>query len=141
MDVTSLQPGDRVIDLASLARTAGMLSGMATGVPVTWLAAGGWVLPLVLGVAGAGAGRMVGYFLGRLRYAQGGKRVVAKRGVTSLQATLNAALSSSVTAAITVWLGCLTVLGGPAPSLHTGAICLLVGIITGVALGVAACRP
>jgi len=117
-----------------------MLSGMATGVPVTWLATGGWVLPLVLGVAGAIAGRMVGYLLGRFRYAQDGKRAVAKRGVTSLQATLNAALSSSVAAAIAVWLGCLTVLGGPAPSIHTGAICLLIGMITGVALGVAACR-
>jgi len=117
-----------------------MLSGMATGLPVAWLATGEWILSVALGVAGAAAGRIVGYLLGRLRYTQGGRRVVAKRGSVSLQATLNAALSSSVTAALAVWLGCLTVLGGPAPSLHTGAICFFVGIVTGVALGVAACR-
>jgi hypothetical protein len=57
--------------------------------------------------------------------------VVVKNGPSAQQATIAAALSASIPA----WLGCLTILGGPAPSLVTGAACLLAGVLTGILLG------
>lgn len=140
MDSRALQPGDRVIDLTSVARMSGMLSGLVTGVLVTWLATGEIGRALAFGVIGAIGGGIVGRLLGRVRYMTGGQRVVVKHGPSALQVTTAAALSASLPAAILVWLGCLTILGGPAPSLATGAICLLAGIVTGVLLGRAASR-
>ncbi len=66
--------------------------------------------------------------------------MVAKRGPYAPQVTIAAALSASLPAAIVVWLGCLTILGGPVPSLQIGAACLLSGILTGGFLGFAASR-
>ena len=140
MESQAIQSGDRVIDLASLARTAGMVSGLVTGFLVTWLATGEVGRALALGVAGAVGGRIAGRILGRVRYTTGGRRVVVKRGPSAPQATIAAALSASIPAAIVVWLGCLAILGGPVPSLQTGAACLLSGILTGAFLGFAASR-
>ncbi|HYL79387.1 MAG TPA: hypothetical protein VEU07_01160 [Candidatus Acidoferrum sp.] len=140
MDTHALQPGDRVIDLTSVARMSGMVSGLVTGVLVTWLAGGEIGRALALGVIGAIGGGIVGRLLGRVRYLKDGRRMVVKHGPSALQATTTAALSASLPAAILVWLGCLTILGGPAPSLATGAGCLLAGILSGVILGRAASR-
>jgi hypothetical protein len=140
MSPETIRPGDRVIELAPLARTAGFASGLFAGILVTALAAGGPGLAMAFGGAGAVCGGIVGHILGRLRYRQGGSRLVVKRGPSSLQIALTAALSTSLPAAIVVWLGCLTVLGGPAPSLLTGAACLVSGVLTGVALALAASR-
>lgn len=118
----------------SLARTAGTISGLFAGFLVTWLATG------EIGRALALAGGIAGRILGRVRYTTDGRRMVVKHGPSARQATITAALSASLPAAILVWLGCLTILGGPAPSLATGAACLLTGIVTGVLLGSAASR-
>jgi hypothetical protein len=140
VDLRTLQPGDRVIDLTSVARLSGVISGLVTGGLVTWLATGemGWTL--ALGVIGGIAGWIAGRLLGRVRYMTDGRRMVVKYGPSARQATTTAALSASLPVAILVWLGCLTILGGPAPSLATGAACLLTGIVTGVLLGSAASR-
>ncbi len=140
MDTPQLQPGDRVIDLSMLAQTAGIVSGLMTGMLVVWLATGEVGRALALGVVGAIGGGIAGRILGRVRYVTGGRRAVVKRGPSALPAATSAALSSSLPAAILVWLGCLTILGGPAPSLATGAAGLLGGITTGVILGRAAAR-
>ena len=132
-------PGtSRVIDLTSLARTAGLVSGLATGFLVTWLATGAIGRALGLGAAGAIAGAVLGRVLGRIRYSKEGRRIVVPHGPHALQYTIAAALSASLPAAILVWLGCLTFLGGPAPSLITGLASLLAGVATGVFLGRAA---
>jgi len=140
MDPQSTESGVRVIDLTSLARTAGGVSGLVTGFLVTWLTTGEIGRAVVLGVVGAVGGGIAGRILGRIRYTTEGRRVAVKRGPSSVQATITAALSASLPAAILVWLGCLTILGGPAPSLATGAASLLAGILTGVFLGRAASR-
>ena len=121
MDSQSIEPGVRVIDLTSLARTAGGVSGLVTGFLVTWLATGEIGRAVVLGMVGAVGGGIAGRILGRIRYTTEGRRVAVKRGPSSVQATITAALSASLPAAILIWLGCLTILGGPAPSLATGA--------------------
>ena len=140
MDSLTVQPGDRVIDLTSLAKTAGMISGLVAGFLVTWLATGEIGRALALAVVGAIGGRIAGRILGRVRYTTDGRRMVVKHGPSARQATITAALSASLPAAILVWLGCLTILGGPAPSLATGAVCLLTALVTGVLLGSAASR-
>jgi hypothetical protein len=140
MDPQTIQPGDRVIDLASLTRTAGMVGGLFTGLLVTWLATGAVTAALAFGLVGAIGGGVVGRLLGKLRYTQDGHRMVVKRGPAALQVTMTAALTTSLPSAIAVWLGCLTLLGGPIPSLQTGAICLATGVLTGVLLGYAASR-
>jgi len=134
------QPGDRVIDLTSLARTAGWVSGLITGGLVTWLASSQPALAVAFGLIGAVAGWIVGRVVGRVRYTAEGRRMVAKRGPAAMHVTITTALSASLPAAILVWLGCLTALGGPAPSLGTGTACLAVGLLTGIFLGRAASR-
>jgi hypothetical protein len=140
MDPKVIQPGDRVIDLASLARTAGMISGLVTGLLVAWLATGALTAGVAFGFGGAIGGRVLGRLLGKLRYTQAGHQIVVKRGPAALQATMTAALTTSLPSAIMIWLGCLTLLGGPAPSFQTGGICLVAGVFTGVLLGLAASR-
>jgi hypothetical protein len=140
MDSLSTQSGVRVIDLTSLSRTAGLVSGLVTGFLVTWLVTGEIGRAVVLGVAGAVGGAIAGRIVGRFRYTTGGHRVAVKRGPSSVQATITVALSASLPSAILAWLGCLTILGGPAPSLATGAASLLAGVLTGVFLGRAASR-
>ena len=135
-----IQPGDRVIDLASLARTSGVGGGLAAGILVTWIATGGLAYTLALGVVGALGGGIAGWLLGRLRYTTHGRRVVVKHGPSARHATVSAALSASLAGAIVAWLGCLTILGGPAPLPLTGIACLFAGILAGVILGSAASR-
>jgi hypothetical protein len=140
MSAEPLRPGDRAIDLASLARTAGWVSGLATGALVAWYATGQVALAVAFGLIGAGGGGIVGRILGRVRYTPEGRRLVVKRGPAALQITITTALSASLPAAILVWLGCLTILGGPAPTLGTGAAALAAGVLTGILLGRAASR-
>jgi hypothetical protein len=134
----ALQTGDRVIDLTSVARNAGLAAGALTGLLVTWIVTGEPGRTLVFAAGGAIAGGIAGRLLGRIRYVKGGRRQVVKLGPAALQTLVTAGLSASVPVAILVWLGCLTVLGGPAPSLLTGAACLFSGVCSGIVVGRAA---
>jgi hypothetical protein len=140
MEAQAIQSGDRVIDLASLARTAGAVGGLVAGFLVTWLATGEIGRALAFGAMGLVGGGLMGRLLGRFRYTADGRRMVVKHGPAARPATVAAALSASLPGAIVAWLGCLTILGGPAPSALTGAASLVAGVLTGVLLGVAATR-
>ncbi len=135
-----LSPGDRVIDLATIARNAGLCAGGLTGLVVTRLAIGDFGRAVAFGFIGAILGGMLGYVVGRARYVTEGKHHVVKVGPTAMKTLVTAGLSTSIPVAIVTWLACLTVLGGPAPSLETGAACLTSGVLSGLAIGRIASR-
>lgn len=134
----TLQPGDRVIDLTSIARNAGLAAGALTGLLVTWIVTGEPGRTLVFALTAGIIGGIAGRLWGRVRHVVGGRRQVVKVGPAALPTLVTAGLSTSVPVAILAWLGCLTVLGGPAPSLLTGAACLFSGVCSGIVVGRAA---
>ncbi len=135
-----LSPGDRVIDLTTIARNAGLCAGGLTALLVTRLAIGDLGRTLAFGLVGAIVGGMVGHIMGRIRYTTDGRHHVVKLGPTALKTLVTTGLSTSIPVAIVVWLACLTIIGGPAPSLETGAACLTSGVLSGLVIGRIASR-
>jgi hypothetical protein len=135
-----LRPGDRVVDLATLVRTAGAASGALTGLLVAWLTGVGSLASLALVAAAVIGGGGVGHALGLLRFVAQDRRSVVQQGAAGSRAAIDACLSASVPVAVLGWLGGALAVGPYASPLAAGALCLLSGLLVGVCLAVLATR-
>jgi len=111
MTESELQPGDRVIALASCARGAAVLAGaVAAGITV-WLTNHILSSTALSAVGGAFWGYLVGFLVSRALFpATQGNVVVIKVGQGSLPQTLKAAVFSAVPASVLVSLLCALVM-------------------------------
>jgi hypothetical protein len=131
MTPQGLNPGDRVVDLAGLVRSAALSTGAVSAAWVVWLVRGSWFTSLAALLIGAAVGFLVAEIVSRARYRRGENTMVVKVGRDSLGATLAAGLAGGVTTAIVV--GCAAVL-----LFGTGSAALWFGVAltSGVVLGV-----
>ncbi|SRR6266851_1926024 len=130
---TGLQPGDRVIAIAALAQTAGLLGGSFGAAWTSWGAkrTTGTVIMSLLG--GAVLGFVVGILTGlALHPTPAGYSFVVKHGVASLSETLPAATLASCVAAIVSSVGISVLLKNAATS-SLGA-CAILGVSVGAVL-------
>ena len=126
--INELQPGDRVVALASCARAAALIVGAVAAGTTVWLAKHRASLTALSAVCGAVLGFFIGLVISRLLFpATQGNVVVVKVGSASLPQTIKAALGAALPVAIIVSTLCslLTrsaILTGMWPSLAAGAV-------------------
>ena len=129
-----LHPGDYVIALNALAKTAGILGGAIAAVWTSWSVK----RSKRIAVAGLLVGAVLGFFVGTitalfLHPASAGHVVVVKRGAASLSSTLTSAIVASTAAAILSRIGMAALLRKP--SRVPVFACARVGVGVGIALG------
>jgi hypothetical protein len=131
----ALNPGDKVIDLAGAARTASLVSGVASGV------ISGWIMKHSLITAGGGIvlGAVLGWFLGSrlgklLFPAPPGRVTIAKWGPSSLPLTLKGNIVSSLVTSVVI---CAMAALIPNTDIKTIAgISIIASILIGVILAI-----
>ena len=111
-----LQPGDRVVELAALSRSAGGFSGLISIAIIVFFGLGSWTFTAAGALAGAVGGYIVGSVVGILLFpSPDGQVFIVKHGPESLASSLKAALVSSfavsVIAALVAWCGFPNALG------------------------------
>lgn len=134
MKRADLNPGDRVVELAALAVSAGVATGAIAGACVlgfierSWLgAAGGFC-------AGAVAVLLIAQPLARSLYRTGDDTTVVKVGSESLRATIPAGLVGGVAAGVTVALLAVLSLGAVSLAVPVFGIAIACGAVLGIAL-------
>lgn len=133
MPQPELQPGDRVIELAALTRSAALLTGAVVSGILAWLTKHSALLCLGLAVAGAVVGGLMGTMMGRLLFpATTGHVAVVTVGRSSWPSTLKAAVPSALLVSALITLGVWTMPIGQRPALIMTALC------TGAAIGLGA---
>jgi hypothetical protein len=131
MPPQGLNPGDRVVDLAALVRSAALSTGAASAAWVVWLVRGSWFTSFAALLIGAALGCLVAEIVSRARYRRGGNTTVVKVGSGSLGPTIAAGLAGGVTTAIVVGCAALLLFGTGNAALWFG-----VALASGVVLGV-----
>jgi hypothetical protein len=105
MPPQGLNPGDRVVELAALAVTAAVATGMVAGPWTIWLIKKNWLASVGALVASAVIGFAMGQLLAQLLYrTPGGNTTVIKVGSASLSATISAGLSGGIATAVAIAL-------------------------------------
>lgn len=103
MPLQGLTPGDRVVELAGLVRSAAIISGSVTGAWVVWLIKTNWLVSLGALFAGATIGFVVAQIVARMLYRTAdGQTVVVRVGGASLTSTIPAGLAGGVPTAVLV---------------------------------------
>jgi hypothetical protein len=88
-----LNPGDRVVELASLAISAAVATGAVASAWILWLIKKSWVISAGALIAGGVIGFLVGQLVGRVFYRTGGNTTVVKVGSAALPSTIPAGLA------------------------------------------------
>jgi hypothetical protein len=105
MSNTTLNPGDKVVDLAGLVRSSAMVTGALTLPLALWILEQDivWIVSAV--AAGGALGFLLGALLGRLFFsAPGGQVWIVKLGPGALPLALKAALNGGVCVGILIGL-------------------------------------
>ena len=91
------KPGDKVVNLAVLARTTGLIIGAITAAYTTWMAKNSVPLSGIALVMGATVGFFVGLLTGRILFpASKGYVITIKAGVSSLRSSLLSTMTSAI---------------------------------------------
>lgn len=131
MPPQGLTPGDRVVDLAGLVRSAALGTGAVSAACVTWLAGKGWLTSLAALLIGAALGYLVAEVISRARYRRGGNTTVVKVGGGSLVSTVSAGLAGGIATAIVVACVALLLFGVN----NHAALWFGIALASGVTLG------
>ncbi|MBI2491182.1 MAG: hypothetical protein HYV94_03635 [Candidatus Rokubacteria bacterium] len=131
MTPQGLRPGDRVIDLAGLVRSAALGTGAVSAAWGAWLVRGSWLTSLAALLIGAGLGYIVAEVVSRVLYRRGDNTTVVKVGLGSLGSTIPAGLAGGLATAIIVALVALLPFGADGHA----ALWFGVSLASGVALG------
>ena len=132
MTNVSLQPGDRVVELAGVAKTVSIVSGATACGVTTWLSKRSWFFTAPAIVIGIICGIVLGFLVSRLLYKpSGGMTTVVKTGPASLPKTLFAGIVAVTITSLSIALCTAAVFSWPifAATLTS----LLCGIFIGVA--------
>ena len=98
-----LNPGDKVVALASAACTAAIVAGGVAGALSVWIARHKPLLSTVALLGGAVTGWIVGTLVGRIMFpATGGNVVIAKADPASLPITLKGNLAATLLTGLVV---------------------------------------
>jgi hypothetical protein len=132
-----LNPGDKVIALASAATTAAIISGAAAGAIAVWLVKHEVLAAIGGFVGGAVLGGIVGMLVGRLVFpATDGNVTITKWGPSSLPLTMKGNIFASVAVSLLV-CGLMAVFGKAemktiaAPSIGTSiALGMILALLT-----------
>ncbi len=127
-----LSPGDRVVDLAALVRSAALGTSAVSAAWVAWLVRGGWLTSLAALLIGAALGYLVAEIVSCVRYRRGANTTVVKVGIDSLVSTIPAGLAGGIPTAIVVAFVALLLFGAD----NHAALLFGVSLASGVALGV-----
>lgn len=127
-----LSPGDRVVDLAGLVRSAALGTGAVSAAWVTWLIRNSWLASLAALLLGAALGYIVAEVVSRVCYRRGGNTTVVKVGRRSLVSTIPAALTGGIPTAIVVAFVATLLVGADGHA----ALWFGVSLVSSVALGV-----
>lgn len=129
---SGFEPGDRVIDLRAVTRSAGLISGLITTPLAAWLAAWSWGGCALALLVGAGTGLIIGVIAGRIGIrTPPDHTLVTRPGVPALKLTLQASLWGSLAVGGLVAVASLL---GPGGMVAAG-ISITVGVAIGVGVG------
>jgi hypothetical protein len=107
-----LKPGDKVVELAAVVRSAACLTGAVAAASLLWLIAGNQLLSAGGLMAGSAAGYIVAQAIARLGYRSAtGQTAVVKAGVGAFPAALLAGLAGGLSTAILVALLAVGIFG------------------------------
>ena len=135
MPPSELQPGDKVIELAALARSSAMITGAVLLEVIAWLLKLSVLLCFATLVAGAVVGWFIGMIVGKCLYpVTTGNAVVVKTGGASLPAAFKAALPGALLVSLGAGLGFCSLITGP--HLIIVAIAVGIGAIIGIISGI-----
>jgi len=132
MTTEGLNPGDRVVDLAALAVSAGVITGAVAGAWLVWLIKKSWLISAGAFVAGAVIGFAVGQLMGRILYRSGENTTVVKVGSASLSATIPAGIAGGVVTAFSITLIAMLIFGARSQTLSLLGVAIACGIVLGV---------
>ena len=134
MTHSELQPDDKVIELAALARSSAMITGAVLLEIAAWLIKLSFILCFAALVVGAVAGWLVGMIVGKCLYpAIAGRTVIVEAGRSALPATFKAALPSALLVSIGAGLGFCSMVTGP--HLIFMAVAIGIGAVLGIVSG------
>ena len=103
MSSPGLSAGDKVVDLARLARSSSLLAGAVASAASVWILKHSVLWSLTALVSGAAAGLALGWFLGRVSFPAGdGEVLVVRLGPGALPVALKAGLTGGVCSGIVV---------------------------------------
>ena len=132
MTETGLNPGDRVIELAGLTRSAAVIASVISSGVVVWIAKHKAGVTVACVVGSAAIGYAVGFVVAKVLFpAEGGYAIVTKVGPYSLPLTLKGGITAAIAASVVTSILCSLVIKsgitvGLWPSL---GIDLVVGIV------------
>lgn len=133
MPPQGLNPGDRVVELAALLRSAAVATGALAGAWLLWVLKKSWVASLGALAGGAALGFVVGHVLARILYRTAeGNTTIVKVGSASLPSTLPAGLAGGAATAAIVGLLALLIFGAKNQALPLFGIALGCGVVLGV---------
>jgi hypothetical protein len=133
MPLQSLNPGDRVVELAALVQSAAIVSGSVAGAWVFWLITRSWMVS----VGGFFAGAVLGYGIAQVivrlfyRTAEGNVAVV-KVGSASLSSVIPAGLAGGISTAVLVALVSLLVFSATNQAVSLLGISVGCGVVIGI---------
>lgn len=132
--IEDFKPGERVLDLRAVVRSAAIFVGIVA-TPIAARAANlSWGLTAAVTVAAVVAGVIVGGIVGRVIFpAPAGQAVVVRWGRPSLGVALKASLSGGALVAIGIAIAVVAPTG-----VATASILVVVGIVVAVGVGSAA---
>lgn len=129
--IHDLQPGERVLDLRAVARSAAIFVGVVAAPIGARMAGLSWGLAAGAAVVAAIVGFVVGTVAGRLLFpAPPGEAVVVRWGRPSLGIALKASVCSGVIVAAAI-----AVAAAPAGGIAAAGASLLVGVVIAVGVG------
>ena len=142
MSHATLKSGDKVVDLAGLARSSAMITGAITLPLALWMLEQDivWIVSAV--VAGGVLGFLLGALLGRVFFpVRDGHVFVVKLGPGALPIALKAGLNGGVCAGILIGVLSPLLIAETANLPHVVAVGVIIGILWGTFSAYMATRP
>ncbi len=142
MPNATLNPGDKVVDLAGLLRSCAMVTGALTLPLALWILEQSIVWILAAVVAGGVVGILLGAVLGRAFFpAREGHVFVVKLGPGALPLALKAALNGGVCAGVLIGLSAPLVLSAGTKVTPLVGLGTAIGLLWGATSAYIATRP
>ena len=128
-------PGEKVVELAALARIAALSSGAIGAATCVWGITRSWTMSSASFFAGAGIGLACVSVVSRILFRSGGMTKIVKAGVAALPAAISAGLAGAIPTVVVIAAAAAPFFRAGDPSIGVFERALACGVALGIAFG------
>ena len=133
MALQNINPGDRIVELAAVVRSAALVTGAVSAAWLTWLGKKSLLPASGALLAGAAIGFFLAQLISRLLYQTAdGHTTIVRVGGSALPSTIPAGVLGGVSASVVIATLALVLFRSDINMVSVFAVCLVCGAVAGV---------